>query len=307
MIVFGGRKPKRFIEEGSWGMIEKKQTDPPGSPKINKAKKIKLLGLIIILGMLWSIWSWVPVTERFTVKLSDGGNQKLRIALITDLHSCSYGKEQKNLISRIDREEPDIILLGGDFLDDRLKDDNAMTLAKELVEKYPCYYVTGNHEYWSGRVEEMKDGLRQLGVTVLEGECSEFTHDGATYDICGVDDPTGMTDLAWKAQLERAYSRTSEQHVKLLLTHRPERVSDYENYDFDLILAGHAHAGQFRVPFLNRGVFAPNQGFWAEYVNGSYELSGGQIMIVSRGLARESTPLPRFFNHPELVIVDLLH
>ena len=75
--------------------------------------------------------------------------------------------------------------------------------------------------------------------------------------------------------------------------------------DFDLILAGHAHAGQFRVPFVNRGLIAPNQGFLAKYVNGTYELSNGSIMEVSRGLARESTPLPRYFNHPEIVVIDL--
>ena len=89
------------------------------------------------------------------------------------------------------------------------------------------------------------------------------------------------------------------------MSHRPENVSIYEEYDFDLILTGHAHAGQFRIPFINRGVFAPDQGFMASYVNGEYKLSNGSIMIVSRGLARDSTPAPRFFNHPELVIIDI--
>ena len=90
-----------------------------------------------------------------------------------------------------------------------------------------------------------------------------------------------------------------------MVSHRPERVEYYEQYGFDLVLCGHAHAGQFLIPFANRGILAPNQGLFPEYVNGRYDLKNGSIMIVSRGLARESTPLPRFFNHPELLIVEV--
>ena len=80
---------------------------------------------------------------------------------------------------------------------------------------------------------------------------------------------------------------------------------EYAKYDFDLIMAGHAHAGQIRIPIINKGVFAPNQGYMAEYISGTYELSNGSTMVVSRGLARESTPAPRYFNHPEIVVIDL--
>ena len=79
----------------------------------------------------------------------------------------------------------------------------------------------------------------------------------------------------------------------------------YEKYDFDLILAGHAHAGQLRIPFINRGIFAPDQGFMAKYINGVYKLPNNCTMVVSRGLARESTPLPRFFNRPQIVVIDI--
>ena len=94
-------------------------------------------------------------------------------------------------------------------------------------------------------------------------------------------------------------------HLRLLLTHRPELVDEYAGYDFDLIMAGHAHGGQFLIPFLNKGLFAPDQGLLAEYVNGIYELPNGSIMEVSRGLGRESTPAPRFFDHPEVVVIDI--
>ena len=270
--------------------------------KLNKIYLRIAIPLIIILLMLWS---WVPVTERISLDLIDGDPEEIRIALITDLHSCYYGKNQNWLIRRIEKEKPDIVILGGDILDNRLSDDNAHLLIEQLCQKYPTYYVSGNHEYWSGRIDEMKDYLKGTGVVVLEGDCDTISFGDSTLDICGIDDPTYLRNDEWEEQIRSAYDKTEDSHVKILVSHRPERVSTYEKYDFDLILTGHAHAGQFRIPFINKGLLAPDQGFMAKYVNGTYELSNGSIMEVSRGLARETTPLPRFFNHPEVVILKI--
>ena len=160
--------------------------------------------MILLIILLLSIWSWVPVTERITLDLTGSGPAGLRIALITDLHSCYYGSGQKSLINRIDREEPDIIIFAGDIFDDNLSDDNAKILCEALIEKYPCYYVTGNHEYWSGRADSMKDYLRTIGVHVLEGECEQIEEGGVTFDICGVDDPTYIDYYDWNDMLDRA-------------------------------------------------------------------------------------------------------
>ncbi len=272
---------------------------------MNFLKKHKIILCILMTILIFSVWSWFPVTERFNIELSDEGSMGIRIALITDLHSCYYGNGQKSLINRIDKESPDIIILGGDIFDDKLSDDNAKILLEDLVTKYPCYYVTGNHEFWSGRVDSMKDYLKGIGVYVLEGECKTIEIRGHMIDICGVDDPTDISYYDWKDMLENAYNETDPSHIRILVSHRPEKTHHYVSYDYDLILSGHAHAGQFRIPLINRGLYVPDQGFMAEYVNGIYELSNGSKMIVSRGLARESTPLPRFFNRPELVIINI--
>ena len=200
---------------------------------------------------------------------------------------------------------PDIILFAGDIFDDILKDKNTKLLMEDTVKKYPCYYVTGNHEYWSHRADEMKEYMESIGVHVLAGDCETITINGSTLDICGVDDPNDLTMEQWTKQIDEAFSKTNESHVRILVSHRPEKVEVYEKYDFDLVVCGHAHAGQIRIPFLNKGVYAPDQGLMAEYVNGTYTLSNGSIMEVSRGLARESTIAPRFFNHPEVVIIEL--
>ena len=272
-------------------------------PKKHKGRLI-FYGILLSILMV-SAWSWLPVTERFSLDLIPGDHAPVRIVLITDLHSCYYGKEMASLIRRVDKEEPDIILLGGDIFDDKLPDDNAKYFVEAIAEKYPCFYVTGNHEYWSERVPEIKEYLTGIGVTVIAGDCSTVITNDAMLDICGVDDPTRMTNAGWRQQLDRAYSLTDDTHVRILLSHRPELADIYEEYDFDLICAGHAHAGQIRIPFINRGLYAPNQGAMAEYVNGIYELPNGTLMEVSRGLARESTPAPRLFNRPEVVVLDL--
>ena len=271
-----------------------------------KKKVRKIFVFLVLIGILITVWGFVPVTERMVLTYQGDTSADIRIVLVTDLHSCFYGKDQKALLDRIDREDPDIVIFSGDFFDDKLSDENAKITASDLVRKYPCYYVTGNHEYWSGRVDEMREFMRSIGVTVLQGECSTINIEGTDIDICGVDDPTYMTSSAWKEQLDMAYEASDEDHLRILASHRPEQVDTYSDYDFDLILTGHAHAGQIRIPFLNIGLFAPDQGVMAKYVSGKYTLENGSIMIVSRGLARESTPLPRVFNHPEIVSIEVV-
>ena len=271
----------------------------------NKKKRIliEIIVVVVLLGLC--VWTWVPFAEHITLDLSEGDNETTRVVLITDLHSCYYGPNQNTLIKMVEKQNPDIVILSGNIFDDKLKEKNAEITVKRLAEKYPCYYVTGNHEFWSEHVEVIKETVRNAGVTVLEGDCETIDIRGREIDICGVDDPTRLTRDEWTKQMKAAYSRCDESHIKILASHRPERVNDYEQFGFDLILAGHAHAGQFRIPIINRGLFAPNQGFFPEYINGAYKLKNGSTLVVSRGLARESTPLPRFFNHPEIVVIDI--
>ena len=138
---------------------------------------------------------------------------------------------------------------------------------------------------------------------MLEGACVPVAVDGQTIQLCGVDDPAAG-EAVWRAQLARAAAQADPDLFTILLTHRPERVEAYRGRGFDLILAGHAHGGQWRLPGVVNGLLAPDQGLFPPYAGGRYELEGGTL-IVSRGLARESTRVPRVFNRPELVIIDV--
>lgn len=266
---------------------------------MKKKLVISILIFIFILIVL-STYSFIPVVE--TEKLNS--INPIRFALVSDLHSCYYGKNQKTLVEMIEKENPDFIFLTGDIFDDKIEDTNSKIFLENVSSKYECFYVSGNHEVWSRRLEEIKAYLKSINVKVLEGDCESIEIKNRTIDVCGISDPYEFGYETWKVQLKNAYSKTKSENQKILLSHRPEKISDYENYDFDLILCGHAHAGQWLIPFFNRGVYAPNQGFFAKYVNGKYKLSNNSTMIVSRGLARESTLAPRFFNRPEIIIIE---
>lgn len=242
--------------------------------------------------------------RKYTV-FTDKITAPVRLALLTDLHCCAYGESQQELIDAVENQHPDLVLLGGDILDEQvgLPVENTWTLIRALAVRYPVFYVTGNHEYWNGRVKEIKAQMVSYGVTVLEGTYNTILFQGQPLNLCGVDDPL-VGERIWETQLKQSAAGADSAYFSILLTHRPERIAMYQDYDFDLILAGHAHGGQWRIPGLLNGFLAPNQGLFPAYAGGAYK-SEECTMVVSRGLARESTSIPRIFNRPELVIIDV--
>ncbi len=271
---------------------------------------LAVLACLILPGFISSLR--IVRYEAFAPGLS----RPIRIALVTDLHACAYGKGQRKLLDAVDQQAPDLILLGGDIFDDKLPDEKAAVFLREVSRKYPCFYVTGNHEYWSGEAgfREKMAALEACGIRRLCGEAVSVDVGGAAVDLCGVDDPdawgssrgyTEYEDGSFREQLARAAAQADNGQFTVLLTHRPEKLELYASFGFDLVLAGHAHGGQWRIPGILNGLYAPDQGLFPPYAGGRYERDG-TVMIVSRGLARESTRLPRFYNRPELVIVDLI-
>ena len=271
-----------------------------------------MVGLpVIILVQLFilivPINSSIQVT-RHTIE-SDKIASPIRLLLVTDMHSCDYGKEQAELTREIDKQRPDVILLAGDIFDDKKNQANAVELVGLISPKYPCYYVSGNHEFWSRRADSFKNFLTGNGVTVLEGTTSNLQINGETIAISGIDDPD--TDrypsraIPYGKQIMKLSETIDDSVFNILLSHRPERIDELQKLGPDLVLTGHAHGGQWRIPFLlEQGLFAPGQGWFPKYGNGMQNF-GSTRMIVSRGLARETTSVPRIFNRPELVVVDL--
>lgn len=253
---------------------------------------------------------------RYYTESSDKLQKPVRLVLLTDLHSTLYGKEQEELIFAVRSQNPDVILLGGDIADDQVPHEGTELLLRAIGREYPCFYVSGNHEYWSQEAEEIKRMIAFYGVTVLESDSFLLDLAGQQIRICGVDDPDfygqryglvpeGMA--RWENQLQRCRDTLEEGQYSVLLCHRPELTGYYTHTEetkepgFDLVTAGHAHGGQVRIPGILNGLLAPNQGWFPKYAGGRYEL-GDTVMIVSRGLCRNI--LPRIFNRPELVVID---
>lgn len=241
-----------------------------------------------------------PVARRYELK-TNKIKMPVCFALITDLHSCRYGKNQADLIKLIESQHVDAVLFAGDIVDDRLPEKGAYILCKALAERYPCFYAAGNHEYRTQKADKIKRRLKDMGITVLQGSCAKTTLKGQNFLIFGVDDPE-FGQNSFETQLKGI--KGDHSIYSILLSHRPEYIEEYLKHNLDLILSGHAHGGQWRLPGIINGVYAPNQGLFPKYAGGLYDFKF-TAFIVSRGLARETTLIPRIFNRPEVPVIEL--
>lgn len=264
--------------------------------------------LLVLLGFIvWVIHSnTVPALTTVSVP-AEGlptGFDGFRIVQVSDLHDAEFGKNHEKTVALIRKADPDVIFLTGDLIDGHEgRTDVALTVSfvEQAVEIAPCYYVTGNHEGMipAETYAELEEALLSLGVTVLHGETVTLERDGDTVTVVGVDSPSfRRTSSALSALCEDSYT--------VLLAHHPEYAADYAEAGADLVFSGHAHGGQFRLPFVG-GLFAPGQGFFPAYDGGLYAIpaqEGETLLYVSRGLGNSGFPI-RFANRPEVVLVVL--
>lgn len=279
-----------------------------------KRKRVYVLSIIALLLIVFTIWvAWgnsaLMVTE-ITV-LSDkipSSFSGYRIAQISDLHNDEFGEDNKDLLELLESARPDIIVITGDMIDSYNTDISiALSFAKNAKEIAPIYYVNGNHEARIDEYPQLLQGLKELGVTVLENEKIKIENDGEYITLIGVNDPSYKTDYLFgdpqsvmTAVLENMDINIEEYNV--LLSHRPELFDCYVKSDVDLVFTGHAHGGQFRLPFIG-GVAAPGQGLFPKYDSGLYTESTTN-MIVSRGIGNSLFPF-RINNRPEIVVAEL--
>lgn len=271
-------------------------------------KTKRIAGLALGAGLLLSAaffiaWDHKLMLTTYSVS-SDKLSQKIRILLLTDLHSCVYGEDQRELLDQIDAAAPDLILLAGDILDDEMPHEPGQLVLRALGAAHPCYYVPGNHEHLSGEIDKLLTFIRDCGITIPLGESKRFEKNGQVLQICGMDDPIFLGSETVLAQAKQAKEASAPEPFTILLSHRPELIDSLRPLGYDLIVAGHAHGGQWRLPGGKNGLLAPHQGFFPRYSGGEYRFEESTF-IVSRGLARESTRIPRLCNPPELVLIEL--
>ena len=280
------------------------------------AKKRKSIILAVVAAILFALIAWIiwgntalelntyTVTSAKLPQSFDG----YRIAHVSDLHNAEMGKDNETLLTMLRDADPDRIAITGDLIDSRNTDiEVALQFVRAAVKIAPCYYVTGNHEARVNEYGELKAGMEAAGVTVLEDAKFEISIDGETIMLIGVNDPSYQTDYLFgdtktvmNTKLEELH--TEQDRFTILLSHRPELFETYVDHDLDLVLSGHAHGGQFRLPFIG-GLVAPNQGFFPEYDAGIYT-EGNTNMLVSRGIGNSILPF-RINNRPEVILIEL--
>ena len=269
-----------------------------------------LVALIFIICVICTIWGNTALElNTYTIeseklpKSFDG----YKIAHVSDLHNNEMGEHNENLLAMLKDSSPDIIAITGDIVDSRNTDiEIALQFANEAEKIAPCYYITGNHEARVSEYESLKKGLIEIGVTVLEDKSISLEKSGEDITLMGVDDPSFITDYLFgddeEVMQDKLSELKSENSYTILLSHRPELFKIYVENDIDLVLSGHAHGGQFRLPFVD-GLYAPNQGLFPEYDSGLYTEENTN-MIVSRGIGNSLFPF-RFNNRPEVILVKL--
>ncbi len=294
-----------------------------------KARRIFTISASAVLALLilWTICQnlTVGVTD-YTIASPDlpEAFDGYTIAQVSDLHNS---KLTEQVLEILWEQNPDLIAVTGDAADANHTDlEIVQDFFMEARKIAPCAFITGNHEGWLpeedylflenecySNIHDDPDRLEIGESMVLHDKKILLERDGAEIALIGVDDPAFIVDRETMDAPERdmVTSLLSPKELRtlagdtgftVLLSHRPEFFENYAEAGMDLVLSGHAHGGQFRLPFVG-GIYAPEQGFLPEYDAGCYT-SGDTTMIVSRGIGNSVFPI-RFNNQPEIVIITL--
>lgn len=279
---------------------------------IKSKRKVVVLGVVLALFLalvIWVIWGNTALEiNEYTIKSEKIGDgfDGFRIAHLSDLHNTEIGKENGKLLEKLAETNPDIIVITGDLIDSRRTNISvALNFTKKAVEIAPCYFVSGNHESRISEYAYLEAELKKQGVTILDNKTAEIEKAGEKIALIGVRDPSFDfkgdfcdVDNFLKSTIEPLQTET----FTVVLSHRPELFDIYVNSGADLILSGHLHGGQVRLPFVG-GLLSPEPSLFPEYDAGLFT-ENSTNMIVSRGIGNSAIPI-RFNNRPEIIVVTL--
>lgn len=278
-----------------------------------KKKYIVMISIMIVLSMLVICvvcHNKDLEINKFNVKSKYIPTEfdNFRIVQVSDLHNAEFGKNNEKLLAMLKQTDADIIVITGDLIDSRnTKVDVAVSFAEKATKIAPTYYINGNHE---ARVpeeyERLKQGLDEAGVTILENDSIDITIGDKAITLIGINDSSFRMELVDDTMMQNVSHQLmsvvpDNDNYKILLVHQPHYFDAYAT-QVDLVLSGHAHGGQFKIPFIG-GLVAPGQGFFPEYYTGSY-IKENTEMIVSRGIGNSIIPF-RINNKPEIIIAEL--
>lgn len=242
--------------------------------------------------------------EHFYIKIKDLPEEinGLVIVQLSDVHLSKNTAKIEKILNKVSAQNPDIIVITGDTVNKNtsFKICGLNELCQGLTKIAPAYAVSGNHETKSTHFNQWIKILERNNIIFIDNKQQRYTKNGKSLIIIGLADGDGY---------QTANFNNPMQMPVVLLAHRPELfVSSYSSASNrskpDLVFSGHAHGGQFRLPLIKQGIFAPNQGLFPKYTSGLYFNNNVQ-MIVSRGLGKSIFPL-RLNNRPHMPVIELV-
>ncbi|HJV36969.1 metallophosphoesterase [Geomonas sp.] len=261
-----------------------------------------LLGGVVILPYL-SLERQFLAVRRYRVPIRDlpPSFEGFTILHLSDLHDKEFGKENERLIGMIAQERFDMVALTGDLV---VGGAPSLLPALQIIagikrsSNVPLYSVPGNHDWMLRRGDEFNRQLTEAGVTVLSNRSTVLEAGGQRLFVVGVDDPVTRRD-----RLDEALKETDQGAVRLLLCHSPQLLPQASRHGIDLMLSGHTHGGQFRLPILG-ACYVPALGIFPRWDYGRFN-SGRTTLIVSGGLGESCVPI-RINIRPEFSVITLV-
>lgn len=269
------------------------------------------LTALIILALIAAAAAFLIKDSREDLEISryEVASQKLpesfdgfKIVQLSDLHGAEFGEDGMELVDKVGSLEPDMIALTGDFVTDEGDLAAVEKLAARLVKLCPVYFISGNHEFGSGLAVKVRNILERAGVKYLSNEYLTINRGDDEILLGGVEDPLAYADMLSPDELAQKMNDAAPDAFKILLGHRNYWMTEYPELPVDLIFCGHAHGGLIRIPGVG-GLIGTDRRLFPDFDAGEYN-NGRYTLIVSRGLGN-SVPIPRIFNRPEIVCVEL--
>ena len=269
------------------------------------------LTALIILALIAAAAAFLIKDSRDDLEISryEVKSQKLpesfdgfKIVQLSDLHGAEFGEDGMELVEKVKELEPDMIALTGDFVTDEGDLAAVEKLAARLTELCPVYFISGNHEFGSGLAVKVRNILERAGVKYLSNEYLTISRGEDEILLGGVEDPLAYADMLSPDELAQKMNDAAPDAFKILLGHRNYWMTEYPELPVDLIFCGHAHGGLIRIPGVG-GLIGTDRRLFPDFDAGEYN-NGRYTLIVSRGLGN-SVSIPRIFNRPEIVCVEL--